>query len=108
MGWCRPVGVGGVKVRGRGTCFGARVVVFGADIFGRALTDFEGDRAGVGDPGERGLLGESEVGEKARNLDGERGRLLGLVPRRKVDRKSMLGERTDSASRNALVRPSPE
>ena len=101
------MGVGGVRVRGMGMCFGARVVVFGAEILGRARTDFDGVKAGVGEPGDSGLFGPS-VGENGRNLEGDIDRPLGLAPRRKVDKKSMLGERTDSASRKALVKPSPE
>ena len=91
-------------------CFGASVVVFGAEIFGRARMDLEGDNAGtLGDLGESGLVGRSPC-VKGLNFDGESGLLGRLSPagRRKAESRSMLGERTDSASANALVRPSVE
>ena len=90
-------------MRGTGTCLGASVVVLGAEICGRERMDFEGDRDGTsGDLGEAGV---SEPWPKwlKGSFEGDRG----LPKRRKLDRTSMLGERTDSASRNAFVRPSP-
>ena len=108
MGCDDAVGVGGVSVSGTGTCFAARlsVVVFGADICGRARTDLDGVSA-TGERGETGLCARLSARspcewENGFSFEGERG----LFGRRKDERKSMLGERTDSASWNARVRPS--
>ena len=102
MGCEDAVGVGRVSVSGTGTCFAARlsVVVFGTDICGRARTDLDGESA-TGDRGETGLCARLSLSarspcecENGFSFEGERG----LFGRRKEERKSMLGERTDSAS----------
>ena len=93
-----------MSVRGTGTCFAVRfsAVVFGADIFGRARAVFD---ATAGDLGEMGLSGRSSC-ENEPNFEGEVG-LPGFALRN-ADKKSMLGERTDSASLKAPVKPSVE
>ena len=101
------MGVGGVSVSGTGTCFVARlsVVVFGTDICGRARTDLDSESA-TGEWGETGLCAQLSVRspcecENGFSFEGERG----LFGQGKEERKSMLGERTDSSDSGSSSDP---